>query len=72
MEQQINWQAWASVALTTFVGGAMSYLAVPHQDLHPKQIVLCAALAGASAVAHLFQQPKLPVEPKADDSKDAS
>lgn len=73
--EQTNWKAWLSVAVTTFAGGVTSYLALPHNDLHPKQIVICAALAGLSAVGHLFQQPKVviepPEEPKVDEPKDA-
>ena len=67
-----NWKAWCSVVVSAFIGGVMAHISVPHEGLGAKQIVLGALLAGATAVTHLFQQPKLMAEePKlAEDAKD--
>jgi hypothetical protein len=54
-----NWKSWASVAITAFVGGAIAHVAVPHDGVGARQILIGALLAGASAVLHLFQQPKV-------------
>jgi len=79
--EQTNWKAWLSVVVSAFLGGVMTHISVPHEGLGAKQIALGAFLAGATAVAHLFQQPKVVVaapveepkadEPKADEPKDA-
>jgi hypothetical protein len=70
--EKINWKAWISVVVSAFIGGVMAHISVPHEGLGAKQIVLGALLAGATAVTHLFQHPKLMAEePKlAEDAKD--
>ena len=76
--EQTNWKAWVSVVVSAFLGGVMAHISVPHDGLGSKQIIIGAILAGATAVAHLFQQPKIVVaappapveEAKADEPKD--
>ena len=70
--EKINWKAWISVVVSAFIGGVMAHISVPHEGIGAKQIVVGALLAGATAVTHLFQQPKLMAkEPKlAEDAKD--
>jgi hypothetical protein len=68
--EKTNWKAWVSVVVSAFLGGVMAHISVPHEGLGAKQIVLGALLAGATAVTHLFQQPKLMAqEPKVEEPK---
>lgn len=69
MEKKTNWKAWASVILSTFVGAALAFYAMPHEGKGTKELLIGAALAGASAVLHLLQKPQIAVEPKADEPK---
>lgn len=57
MEKKINWKAWASVGLSTFVGAALAFYSMPHEGKGTKELLIGAALAGASAVLHLLQKP---------------
>ena len=71
--EKINWKAWISVVASTFIGGVMAHISVPHEGVGAKQIVVGAILAGGTALLHLFQQPKLAVqqveEPKVEEPK---
>lgn len=67
--EKTNWKAWVSVVLSAFLGGIAAHVSVPHEGLGAKQVVLGALLAGAAAVAHLFQQPKISAEPKVEEPK---
>ena len=69
--KKTNWKAWASVALSTFVGAALAFFSMPHEGKGTKELLLGAALAGLSAVAHLLQKPQITVTaPVADAPKD--
>lgn len=64
-QEKTNWKAWASVVVSAFLGGVMAHVSVPHEGLGAKQIAIGAFLAGATAVAHLFQQPRIAAAPVA-------
>jgi len=64
-----NWKAWASVVVSTFAGAALAFFALPHDGKGAKELLIGAALAGLSAVAHLLQQPKLPSAPAAAEEE---
>ena len=57
-----------SIGVATFIGGMTGYLssvfaAGPPAPLTWKWILICALLAGISAVAHLYQNPNPPKPP---------
>lgn len=67
MEKKINWKAWASVVLSTFVGAALAFYSMPHEGKGTKELLIGAALAGASAVLHLLQKPQVSVAAPAEE-----
>lgn len=69
MEKKINWKAWASVVLSTFVGAALAFYSMPHEGKGTKELLIGAALAGASAVLHLLQKPQVSVAAPVEEVK---
>lgn len=69
MEKKINWKAWASVVLSTFVGAALAFYSMPHEGKGTKELLIGAALAGASAVLHLLQKPQVSVAAPVEEEK---
>lgn len=54
-----NIKAWFSALVSSFAGAFLGYLETPHSGLDGKRILMGALFAGAVAVLHLYQQPKI-------------
>lgn len=65
----VNWKAWISVVAAAFLGGMATHFTMPHEGMGMKQIAFGAVLAGLSAVAHLFQNPKKAELPASEEPK---